>query len=133
MPFLTVAILKRQLGKRFVESFDANNPTVFVRQLIPQADRVVTRLTGIQPPSTPVEEPDDTSDDVQIQMYAAWIVHFLMIPLQGGVSAEEYRNRERNYDRATKELPMYGGGSVGPDYEGLGSEYKSTKRIGDMP
>lgn len=133
MPFVNLTILQRQLGKRLVDGFEAANATVFDRQLIPQCDRIITRLTGKQPPATIVTEPDDTSDDIQIQMYAAWIIHFLMIPVQGGVSPDEYRNRERNYDRAIRELPSYGATAVNATYAAPIAEYVSTKRIGDMP
>ena len=133
MPFVNVTILKRQLGQRFVESFAAGNPTAFERQLIPQADHTITRLTGIQPPATPDETPDAESEDIQIQMYAAWLIHFLMIPLQGGVPNEEYRNRERNYDRAMRELATCGTTAVGPSFEGLAATGVSVKRIGEMP
>jgi hypothetical protein len=133
MPFVNQTILKRQLGQNLVKGFATANANAFERQLIPQCDRIITRLTGKQPPAEPVETPDDTSDDVQIQMYAAWIIHFLMIPLQGGVSPDEYRNRERAYERALKELPMYGATAVNATYAAPIAEYKSTKRVGDMP
>lgn len=128
MPFINQQLLEKQLGQDQIQAFATAYENV-IEDLISQADAIITRHTGKQPPADPAA----ATADMQLRMYAAWIVHFLMMPHQGVNDREERLQRERNYDRALRELADYDDVTIDGDYAATDAAYASTKRVGDMP
>ena len=100
MPFVTLTILENILGAD-INAFEAANVGAIAATFIPAADAMISRLTGIATPST------STGTDVQLQVYHAWILHYLLIDRQGITDADEIKNRREKYDRAINELETY--------------------------
>lgn len=128
MSFTSLQLLERQLGQQFVQSINSAHPEVLEQVLIPQADRIITRKTGKQPP----DDPSDDGDE-QLALYASWLILYALIPLQSNVGDSEVNRRTGNYDRAMRELEAYEDVTVDSSFAAEAADYESTKRVGDLP
>lgn len=126
MSFTSIALLKNNLGASFVDGFTNGNPGVLDR-LIEQTDKLITRKTGKTTPAAP------DASQAEIQMCAAWIVHFLMMPFHGGLTTDERDYRRKNYESALEQLSENEMLTNDTTFTVVEAKGTNTKRIGDLP
>lgn len=127
MPFTNATLLKRNLGSSIIDSFVSAHAEV-LNELINQADAIITRASGIQPPSDPAAQ----SGNEQLLTYAAWIVKYLMIDHLGIKDRDEIDHRAADYERAVKALTGMQGETGGSTYEVAAPQQSSTARVGEI-
>ena len=127
MPFTSTDLLKKTLGTALVEQFATANPDL-IADLITQTDSIIVSASGIQPPA----DPADQDGNEQMQVYAAWIVAYLMIDHLGIREKDEVDRRRANYDRAIRALGTMQGQATGAESAKAQAQFSSTARVGDI-
>lgn len=127
MSFIDLDTLKQLTPSAWVDAFERNNPEVLEKRLLPAVDAIITRCTGKQPPETAA------TTDINIQIYALWLLKYLLCEYQSGLTTDEVEKRRRDYDRAVRELGDMQGTTVDQSYAVVASASVSAKRPGDWP
>ena len=126
MSFTSPALLQKNIDAKFLENFEVAHPEVLAN-IILQCDRIITRKTGLQPPTTPAVNQEE------LQLCAAWIVTYLLTPHQAGLDEKELKRRADDYDRAMEQLAENENVTNGSSYDITQAARVNTKRIGEMP
>ena len=103
MPFLTPTMMGGKIGTALVTNFEAAHADVLETELIPVADGIIARLTGLAVP----DDTDLDDQDPQITLYASWIVWHLMSSHIPGLEVDVVKYRKGLYDDAVSQLTDY--------------------------
>jgi hypothetical protein len=126
MPFLTPALMGGKIGTKLVTNFETANPDVLESELIPVADGIIARLTGLEVPDDPADQ------DPQLTMYASWIVLHLMSPHMAALDQQRVEYRKALYDDAIESLTQYKA-ETRPAGQEAGLQYTSNPGVKALP
>lgn len=128
MSFVDKTILRKLIGDKLVSQFEATNPDVLDTEIIIFADTEITRITGIQPPADPVATPPSKT----LQMWASWLMLYVMMPYQT-LTRDETDLRTSRYNKAMEGLAAYQGVTLSSTYTPPTVQISNVKRVGDIP